>query len=111
MYALILGIVGLLIFVASRFRAATPGLALVGAAFAIWVGLGLSGNWYRARVEIVTLVAAAWIFLAGRTAAQTTETMSLTWRALIWSWLLFAVLALVGPHHKLYRRSDAIGRL
>lgn len=95
-YALILCLVGLVTFVTSRCRAAAPGLAVAAIGFAVWVALGFTGNWHRAQTEIITLIAAGFVFLTGTTAARTTETMSTAWRALIWSWLFFAILALIG---------------
>ena len=95
-YALILSALSLIVLVTSRFRAAAPGLAAAAAVFAVWVSLGLAGNWHRAQAEIVTLIAAGLVFLAGSTAGRSSSTMSFVWHAMIWSWLLFAVLALVG---------------
>ena len=96
MYALILSIVSLATFVTSRCRVAAPWLAATAVVFTAWVGLGLAGNWHRAQAEIITLTAAGFVFLAGSTAGRASETLSFVWRAMIWAWLLFAVLALIG---------------
>ena len=95
-YALILSVMGSLVFATSRFRAASPGLAAAAIVFCGWIGFGFVGNWFRAQPEIITLVAGGLLFLAGSTAGRSSETMSFVWRALVWSWLLFAILALVG---------------
>ena len=96
LYALIFIAISLMTFGVSKFRAATPGLAAAALVFGGWVALGLSGNWAQARPEVISLIAAGAIFLAGRCAGQSSETLSFAWRTLIWSWLLFTVLALIG---------------
>ena len=107
LYALLLLAIGIASLAISKFRAATPGLVLVALIFSVWVWFGFAGNWSRAEIEVITLMAAGGAFLAGRAAGQTSEALIFVWRALVWTLLLFSIVALIS-HVFLYTSDPLI---
>lgn len=95
-FSLIIIIIGLTSFTLSKFRAATPGLAVIAGVAMVWALLGMSGDRLLSHYEISSLATAGAAFLLGRTAGMRSETHHYLWRALIWSFLMFGILALVG---------------
>lgn len=95
MFAFIVSVLSLITLISSRKQTATLGTIGVIAISAVWLALGLFGNWYRAQSEIFSLFAAGAIFLSGRVAGMRTPTLLFVWRTLIWSLAAYSALALV----------------
>lgn len=94
-FPLLLIVIGLIAFALGSFRAATPGLAFVAILFSVWVINGYSADWIDARSDIVSIVAAGALFIAGRSAGMKSRAMHSLWRVLIWSFLFYSILALI----------------
>lgn len=83
-----------LFVVFNRLKHIPIGMALIAAVFLIWFGAGLFGHWPTARHEVQSLAAAGAIAGTGYLIGRNPKALNFCWSVLIWSLLLFCVIAL-----------------
>ncbi|MEM9055817.1 MAG: O-antigen ligase family protein, partial [Pseudomonadota bacterium] len=93
LYSFSLCVIFALTILFTGFRSLPLGVGLVASIFLIWLSLGLFGNWYQARHEVLALAAAGAVAATGYLIGTHSGGLRLAWSALIWSLILFTLMA------------------
>ncbi|MDJ0919685.1 MAG: O-antigen ligase family protein [Henriciella sp.] len=92
-----LAIVALLVVLVlgSGLSSITTGMLSLASLMLVWIMLGLYGNWYEARAELLALASGLAIWSMGRILGASSAGLQATKSALIWTLLVFALVAFI----------------